>query len=107
LHVVGEGVLAGSGLSLVGGPRRAKWIQASVALNRRRRTDCRSWVVACEDTLTSLHSIKTARAFDSAHSDLNSGARAPTRGFLKQAALFATPPVGAERRARKRASSWW
>jgi hypothetical protein len=46
-----EGVLCGSGLSLVGSPRQASRNEASVARKRRKRTDCRSWVVAYEDTL--------------------------------------------------------
>jgi hypothetical protein len=50
----GAGILFGSGLSLVGCPHDLREEQASVPLRRRRRTDCRSWVVACEDTLTLL-----------------------------------------------------
>ncbi len=53
LYVVGEGVLSGSGLSLVSDPSGSVRNQASVALKEYWRTDCRSWVVACEDTLAS------------------------------------------------------
>ncbi|HMJ19886.1 MAG TPA: hypothetical protein VK478_15985 [Gemmatimonadaceae bacterium] len=40
--------------------------QESVDLRLRRRTDCRSWVVACEDTLTSLRRSVTAAALRAA-----------------------------------------
>ena len=56
-----RGVLFGSGLSLVA----VRVISAEPGIGRSeasKRTDCRSWVVACEDTLTSLHSIATAAA---------------------------------------------
>src|SRR5450759_3424439 len=69
---VGVGVLSGSGLSLVGGPSDSLRSYASVPLIRWRRTDCRSWVVACEDTPTSLHRSATAAALCAAWVDASS-----------------------------------
>jgi hypothetical protein len=58
--VVGEGVLYGSRLSLVAPPIcNARPGVSRIA--RSYRSLCRSWVVACEDTLTSLYRVVSAQ----------------------------------------------
>jgi hypothetical protein len=57
---VGEGVLYGSRLSLVAPPICNAHPSVS-RIARSYRSLCRSWVVACEDTLTSLYRVVSTR----------------------------------------------
>jgi hypothetical protein len=99
LYVVGEGVICRSS--------RLRFAASRLAAPRRL-TAALAPAAPSEDTLTSQHSVATARAAEMRAPRISEpvGLTRPYADYSRHAHFFATPAGGAKRSARKRATGW-